>query len=160
MKLLLFISMGLISLASIASDFDKVPLSTSFYEASANCSKRSDFHEFLESSTIKSATYKAYLGAAKALMAEVVSNPYTKLTLFNDGKQLIDQAVKSDPKNPELRYVRFMIQLNTPDYLNYNDNMDSDFVMIKCEILDSDYKESWMQELSQYLLSIKSNYKI
>ncbi|MDC1211994.1 hypothetical protein N8Z73_00795 [bacterium] len=148
------------SMTSLASDFEKVPLSTSFFEASANVKKRSEFHDFLELRTIKSTTNRAYLGAAKALMAEVVSNPYTKLSYFNDGKKLIDQAIKMDPKNAELRYLRFMIQQNTPDFLNYSDDINADFEILKREIENTTTRTSWMKELSEYLKTNKPEFKV
>jgi hypothetical protein len=160
MKVIFCIFVVLTSLTSTASDFEKVPLSTSFFEASANLNRRSDFHDFLESRTVNSATNRAYLGAAKALMAEVVSNPYSKLSYFNDGKELIDEAINMDPKNAELRYLRFMIQQNTPDFLNYSDDINVDFAILKTEMKNSTNKSTWMKELSQYLETNKSKYKV
>jgi hypothetical protein len=147
-------------MTAFESDFEKVPLSTSFFEASANVNKRSEFHDFLESRTIKSTTNRAYLGAVKALMAEVVTNPYTKLSYFNDGKKLIDQAIKMDPKNAELRYLRFMIQQNTPDFLNYSDDINADFEILKREFENTTTRTSWMKELSEYLKTNKPEFKV
>ncbi len=160
MKVLSFIYISLMSIISFGSDFEKAPLSTSFFEASANVKKRSEFHDFLESRTIKSTINRAYLGAAKALMAEVVSNPFTKLSYFNDGKKLIDQAIKIDPKNAELRCLRFMIQQNTPDFLNYSDDIKVDFAILKREFENTTARTSWMKELSGYLKTNKSEFKV
>ena len=93
-------------------------------------------------------------------MAEVVSNPYTKLSYFNDGKKLIDQAIKMDPKNAELRYLRFMIQQNTPDFLNYSDDINADFEILKREFENTTTRTSWMKELSEYLKTNKPEFKV
>src|SRR6186713_9732 len=56
------------------------------------------------------AVWKGYKGAASMLMAKHVSSPYRKLTYFNNGKSLLEKAIKEEQNNIELRYLRYSIQ--------------------------------------------------
>jgi len=143
-----------------ASDFEKKPLCSSFFEASKDESKRTEFHNFLDEIKSKESAQLAYLGAAKTLMAEIVSNPYSKYSYFKDGKELIERAVNSNPTNPEIRYVRFMIQLNTPDFLDYNDDLVTDFKIIKHSIENAIVKVEWMNHLLAYLDANPTDFQI
>lgn len=143
-----------------ASDFEKTPLCISFFEASKDQSKRVEFHNYLEVFKSKEAAHIAYFGAAKTLMAETASNPYSKYSYFKDGKELIEKAVEMNPTNPEIRYVRFMIQLNTPDFLDYNDDLVTDFKIIKHSIENAIVKVEWMNHLLAYLDANPTDFQI
>jgi len=53
-------------------------------------------------------------------------NPIHKFRRFKKGKSLIEEAVKKEPDNPEIRFVRFAIQTNIPAFLNYNHHITKD----------------------------------
>ncbi len=72
------------------------------------------------------AVFKGYHGAALALKASFVWNPFTKLSYFNKGKKMIDEAIASDPGNIELRMIRLSIQSNAPKIAGYYKNIDED----------------------------------
>jgi hypothetical protein len=59
-----------------------------------------------------------------------------------------------------LRYLRFMIQQNTPDFLNYSDDINADFEILKREIENTTTRTSWMKELSEYLKTNKPEFKV
>lgn len=69
---------------------------------------------------------KAYNGAAAAAAPECVVNPVSKISWFRKGKQMLDEAVDSDPSNFEIRFLRFATQDKAPGFLGYNDNLDED----------------------------------
>lgn len=81
----------------------------------------------------------AYQGAAKAMQADYALNPYKKWSCFNDGKDLIEEAVKRDSKNAEIRFLRLGVQLFTPAFLGYDENIEDDTQII-CTAL----KNGWM----------------
>ncbi|MCU0434420.1 MAG: hypothetical protein MUC87_13285 [Bacteroidia bacterium] len=70
--------------------------------------------------------YYCYLGAAETIHAQYSSNPYTKLTRFNNGKAKIDAAVAKQNQSMELRYLRFTVQCGAPSFLGYNDEIAAD----------------------------------
>lgn len=67
-----------------------------------------------------------YKASATMMMANYVLNPFTKLSYFNKGKKLLEQAIETAPVNAELRFLRFVIQTNIPSFLGYNSNIGED----------------------------------
>lgn len=123
---------------------------------------RRDFHDNkLEKADLKhildntkyldSPTTDAYLGMCESMMAEHLFLPTLKLQSFNKGKKKIEKAIKALPENAELRYIRLMVQLNTPNFLNYNDDIQSDLDLfvdqIDVEIIDDKWKIIFVNNL-------------
>jgi len=67
-----------------------------------------------------------YNGAGKILMAKHYYNPISKLSSFNEGKEILEKAIQGDLYNPELRYLRLTIQTNVPSFLGYSSNINED----------------------------------
>ncbi|GAB5538186.1 MAG: hypothetical protein Salg2KO_02890 [Salibacteraceae bacterium] len=122
----------------------------SFYEASIDLDKREAFYNLTQKKKDESSVAQCYFGAAQTMMAEVTLNPYTKLSYFNNGKAAIEEAIKTNPSNPELRYVRYMIQSNAPDFLGYNNNIIEDLQIVHKAIAGIDDKKPWMLHFEHY----------
>lgn len=75
-------------------------------------------------------TLNGYDGASTLLYAEHYWNPYDKLKAFNNGKTKLDNAIKADSSNIELRYLRYSIQKNAPSFLGYNENTKEDRALL------------------------------
>ncbi|HZG24102.1 MAG TPA: hypothetical protein VEZ17_05950 [Chitinophagaceae bacterium] len=69
---------------------------------------------------------EAYEGALLMKRAGLVSNPKNKLNLFKSGRRKLDDAVAQDSLNAEFRFIRLMIQENTPKILRYNKELEAD----------------------------------
>ena len=67
----------------------------------------------------------AYVGASNAKMASYVSSPISKLKYFNKGKTKLNESL-AKKKSVESVYLRLLIQLNAPSFLNYNDFIEED----------------------------------
>ncbi|SHE49929.1 hypothetical protein [Pedobacter caeni] len=67
-----------------------------------------------------------YKGVAEMMRCRYGFNPVNKFKRFKKGKVLIEEAVKKDPDNMEIRFLRFAIQTNLPGFLNYNDDIIKD----------------------------------
>ena len=74
---------------------------------------------------------KGYYGAYLVISANHTWNPIDKLNTFKKGKIEIENAIKQDSKNVELRFLRLSIQANVPKILNYDQNIKSDLIFIK-----------------------------
>ena len=76
--------------------------------------------------------FLCYKGAATIIKAKYAVSPVKKLSLFKNGKQLIEQAISRDTMNIEMRYIRLTIQKNLPPFLHYNSNVltDKDFLQM------------------------------
>lgn len=125
-----------------SSDSDLDELRLHFYSYPKNKSLSKSAIEKLENNQNNSKTHLAYLGYLQTVWANHTINPISKLSTFKVGKKNIELALKSDPKNLEIRLVRLSVQKNAPSFLGYNDNIkeDSEFLennrnQIKSEVL-------------------------
>lgn len=67
-----------------------------------------------------------FRAVSELMMCNHVSGPLTKLRYFNRGKDMLEEAIKKDTTQPELRFMRFCTQVNTPALLNYSQYIGSD----------------------------------
>jgi hypothetical protein len=74
----------------------------------------------------KEALSMAYLSAAEAMMAEEVFNPYTKYRHFTNGTKQLDDLINKNQQNIEMRFLRLMIQKESPSFLGYRDDIGDD----------------------------------
>ncbi|WKW46175.1 hypothetical protein P3875_10360 [Myroides sp. JBRI-B21084] len=100
-----------------------------FEQATSNKKTCQMLIEKLEKNTTSN-VHLAYLGALQAIWAKHVFSPATKLKTFNKGKQNLEKAVKNEPNNVEIRFLRLTIQQNAPFFLNYDQNIATDKAFI------------------------------
>lgn len=141
----------LVSLGLYATN--REDLRSAFIDASQNQKLRESFHDSVAEMDLKQPFVQAYFGASKTLLAEVFLNPYSKYTNFKEGTVLIDKAITAEPNNPELRYLRFLIQSNSPDFLGYNDNKNEDYSIITEAISGAVEKASWMIYFDAFIIN-------
>ena len=89
-----------------------------------------------ENSQPKDALLKAYWGASTAAAPECLSNPMEKIKYFRKGKTLLDESVKAQPDQMEIRFLRFATQTKAPSFLGYNGNIKEDKRIILENIAD------------------------
>lgn len=68
----------------------------------------------------------AYKGAVSTLKAKFAKSRSDKKDFFKDGVSLIESAVKAEPSNLEIRYIRMSVQENSPKFLGYHKNIEED----------------------------------
>lgn len=85
----------------------------------------------LEETKDNSATHLAYLGGLQTIWANHTLNPLDKLSTFKKGKKNIEAAIKKEPNNAELRFIRLSVQKNAPKFLGYQSNIKEDVEFIK-----------------------------
>lgn len=71
-------------------------------------------------------TELAYLGAFQAVLANHVLNPISKLSSFKKGKNNIEKAIRQNPNETEIRFIRLSIQYSIPKFLGYKSDIDTD----------------------------------
>ncbi|NQX91361.1 MAG: hypothetical protein HRT74_04365 [Flavobacteriales bacterium] len=95
---------------------------------------------------------KGYEGAATACLAEYGINPFAKLNLFKDGTAQLEGAIKTDPTNPELRFLRLTIQLESPSFLDYQSEIEQDTALIQSALASGWMKDATFgDQIKQYL---------
>ncbi len=70
--------------------------------------------------------YAGYKASAIMMMAKHVFNPFSKMSYFKKGKRILENAIKADEKNIELRFLRFNAQTHMPSFLGYDNNIETD----------------------------------
>jgi hypothetical protein len=102
-----------------------------FYNATTSADSANALFEKLQTVTINSkAELIAYKGMSCLIVCYHSFNPYIKYKNFVNGKNLLEQDIKKDPNNIELRFLRLSVQLNVPPFLGYSSNINEDKLII------------------------------
>jgi hypothetical protein len=105
---------------------------TEFYEALATDNEQVLEKVFLQTQKAPFTEEKgAYLGAILMKQAGFKFLPTKKLSLFIEGKNLLENAIAKHPKNVEMKLLRLMIQENAPSFLGYSDYCTKDAAYVK-----------------------------
>ncbi len=86
----------------------------------------------------KEALAEGYFGAANMILAKYAFFPFTKLSLFETGKNALEHAIKAAPNVTELRFLRLSIQQSAPHILAYYTNIAEDKAFILRHIENED----------------------
>lgn len=123
MKYLLIFILGFMPV----QDLDINAIRTAYKTASENKENADDFYNKLEKVTnndqIELVAYKASAITLKAKYAKGLRN---KKDGFIEGVTLLEELIKKEPSNVELRLIRLSIQENTPKILRYKSEIDAD----------------------------------
>ncbi len=68
----------------------------------------------------------AYKGAVTTMMAEFAPIFKDKKSFFKEGRELLEYAIETQPKNVEIRCIRLSVQENMPKITGYHKNKDED----------------------------------
>lgn len=139
--------------------FQEVNNTVLLHEARAN---------FLKVETVELAAEKAQLwcdsndvnlqayGAGMYFMqARYAKNPITKWSRFKKGKKILENLIDENPKNMEMRYLRFLFQNKMPEFLGYHSNREEDFEFILQQIDTSQLESRFKCEILNNVLHIE-----
>ncbi|WP_424494298.1 hypothetical protein [Salinimicrobium sp. GXAS 041] len=123
MKFLMLIF--LFSLHSGSADPDLDEIRALYKQAPGNeqaCEKMISILEPFE----KEPLWLGYKGVATMIMAKHVFSPFKKMSLFKEGKGILNDAIEMDRDNVELRFLRYSAQTQAPSFLSYKDDVEED----------------------------------
>lgn len=127
MRLLIFILALLPAKKNYADTISIDKVRILYGEAAVNynsCEKLiSSLSFFSEKNNPLLAGYKA---CATMIMAKHVLNPFSKFSIFTNGKLLLERSIRIDKANIELRFLRFSVQTKSPQFLGYNKTIEED----------------------------------
>lgn len=130
-KLFILFLIAYIPFRLFAGDKDLLKVRDLYYRASANKEDAEIFHEYLIAKPeITTDLLSGYKGISYMIKANYSWNPYNKLSFFNKGKDLLDNAIGKDPSNVELRFLRYCVQANAPGFLGYSGKIKEDKALI------------------------------
>lgn len=116
---------------AVAHQSDLLKVRDLYYRAATDEDEADVLHFFLQSKPdISNVLKKGYMGMYYMLKANEVWNPYRKYELFCKGKECLEAAIRLDPANTELRFLRFGVQTNLPFFLGYSNDINKDKALI------------------------------
>jgi hypothetical protein len=122
-------------LKSQGSDTSLIEIREIFYQATQSSEAADLLNTILTDNLIsKDITLQGYKGVSLMLLAKYTLNLYKKMYYFNQGKIALDNAIREQVDNIELRYLRYTVQLKAPQFLNYNGALSDDFYFIKSNL--------------------------
>ena len=77
---------------------------------------------------------EAYKISAELINIKYLKNPFKKFKLFNHYSKKLNLIINKNPLQIEIRFLRYLIQLNSPDFLFYNKNIEEDYNFINKNI--------------------------
>lgn len=78
----------------------------------------------------------AYKASAQALLARYAWNPYSKLSHLREAMKVFKHAVRLDPQNIEIRFLRFAIQHYIPEFLDQSKDLHEDMEIMIAHLKD------------------------
>jgi hypothetical protein len=69
---------------------------------------------------------KAYYAAAIIISSQYKINPIDKWNNFKIGKNKLEEQIKRDYQNLEMRFLRYCMQKKAPSFLGYQENIEED----------------------------------
>lgn len=123
-----------------------------FAKASADEKANDELYKLTASYSLK--TYPvlyAYNAAAEMTLANHAFWPTTKYSYFSAGRDRLEEAVKSFPKNTEIRYIRYCVQQGCPFFLDYSSNLEEDKRFVLANLDKTGWSESYKSEVRDFL---------
>lgn len=112
-----------------------------------------NYIQLLEKSDLKEAN--AYKAALILMKAKFAFFPFNKWSYFKEGSELLDNTIKTDEKNIEMRYIRFLFQSEIPKFLGYHKNIEEDYTFIVNNIVNSSLPLNFKQTMLGKMLLVK-----
>ena len=124
-----------------------------YFKSIDNISKCNSLKVLLNSIENKDNTINAYVGSNTLLYCKFTDDVFEKFSYFEEGKKMIEEAIKLDPDNLEIKFLRFINQTNAPWFLNYKSNIKDDYKFISSNlnlISDESFKKLIIETLKAY----------
>ncbi|GAA4369047.1 hypothetical protein GCM10023185_42320 [Hymenobacter saemangeumensis] len=111
--------------ASVDSNLDPNALRRHYEQAAADKAAGEKFYKLLANYNQGNALVLGYKGAAEAIRARDASM-FNKMDYIKDAARTFEQAVAADPRNAEVRFLRFSVESNLPGFLGLSKHLDED----------------------------------
>ncbi len=112
-----------------------------YYAAVQSASVTDKLYIELKKQAKPSPVVLAYVGSLEALKAKHAFNPYNKIQYLKAADQTMRQAVKADPENVEIRFLRYSYQYYVPEFLGYSADKSEDVAVIVAQLSAGNYRK-------------------
>jgi hypothetical protein len=99
--------------------------------ACADNNKISELVELLIQISQRETIFEAYLGASKIMNVRQLENDIDKFNAFLEGRDILENAIKKENADAEIRFLRFMVQSHIPKFIIYNNIQDDKLALLK-----------------------------
>jgi tetratricopeptide (TPR) repeat protein len=117
------------SLSYSMSPFLPATLRRHYQAAAADKAAGEKFYQLLADYQDNDALVLGYKAAAEAIRARDASM-FNKLTYVQQAARTFEQAVTLDPKNAEIRFLRFSVESNLPAFLGLSKHVEEDRALL------------------------------
>lgn len=119
-----------------------------YFEAIGNERKIERLLKQLQEIKKPSSLLLAYRAACESMKAQFSWNPYTKLAQVNKSFDFFEKAIHDEPQHAEIRFLRFSVQHNVPDFLRKNREFEED----KTVLIENFDKANFDIEFAQFII--------
>ncbi len=126
-----------------------------YFEAIGNERKIEKLLKQLQEIQNPSALLLAYRAACESMMAQFTWNPYIKLAQVMKSFDFFGQAIQQEPQNAEIRFLRFSVQHNVPDFLRKNREFEDDKTVLVENFEKADFDAEFREFIIVYLKDSK-----
>jgi len=137
--LFLLFSVSSVSFANELPDIRQ--LRQRYYSAVESSSITDKLYAELKKHAQPSPVVLAYVGSLEALRAKHALNPYYKIQYLKEADQTMRKAVKADPQNIEIRFLRYSYQYYVPEFLGYSEEKPEDVAVIVAQIKARNFRQ-------------------
>lgn len=145
MKLSIFI----ISLFVVTISFDIDEIRTLYKQTDGSKENTIMLYNKLQAVTEQDGNvFLAYKGASIAMKGRFEKGAKQKTAIFKEGIIMVETALKQEPNNMEIRFIRLSIQQNSPKLLKYKKNIDEDknFILSNYEKIESNKLRNYIKD--------------
>jgi hypothetical protein len=101
-----------------------------FLQASERKTALDSFIHKLENINKKTPAEECYFGICNGICCQYDESNWSKFKHVVKAKNALNSAVEKDSKDPELRFMRFMLEHFLPSFLGFNKHIDEDIKVI------------------------------
>lgn len=130
MKWLFFLFFTLTEVSAIAQTLSRDQLRYHFLQASERKGALDTFLQKLDKISQKTPTEECYFGICNGICCQYDESNWSKFKHVVKAKNALNSAIEKDQKDPELRFMRFMLEHFLPSFLGFNKHIDEDIKVI------------------------------
>jgi len=126
-----------------------------YFEAIGNERKIEKLLKELQDIQNPSAVLLAYRAACESMMAQFTWNPYIKLAQVTKSFDFFGKAIQQESTNAEIRFLRFSVQHNVPNFLRKNREFEEDKTFLVENFENADFDTEFREFIIGYLKESK-----
>ena len=120
----------IIATESQAQSLNRQQLRTQYLQCTQRKTALDSFIATLESNPNLTAAEESYLGITTAMLTRYTTGMWSKYRLVVKAKDRLNSAIVRDARDPELRFMRFMLEHNLPSFLCMSTHLSADLDII------------------------------